>query len=164
MAIDWTLLVDVRDRHRQQAEEAVAHERSVVQAHEAHERDAERQWQRQLQLKQQHLDATRQAVSAGGCSVADLRDASDGARALDLDIAREARALVQAQAALMRQREVLAASLQRLREASAGLDKAQRMHQEARARCARLKLLRTEDVVEEAALRVWNQRQQRHDG
>jgi len=161
MGIDWNVLIGVRDRQRQQAEEVVAHERSVVQAHEARERDAERLWQRQLQAKQSHLDATRQAVSAGSCSVADLRHASDGTRALDLDIAREARALVEAQAALMRQRQVLAASLQRLREASVGLDKAQRMHQEARARCARLRLLRSEDVVEEAALRVWARR---HDG
>lgn len=156
MDMDWHSLIGVRDHQLRRAQQAAAEERRVTAMHEARERDAERQWQRQVQDRQAHEQGLRLQLRSQGATIGDLCRAGQGDQALVRQIEREAQALNEARMAVQQQRQLLAASLQRLRQASAGLEKAQRLQEEAQARCRRLHLLRMEDVVEEAALRVWS--------
>lgn len=155
MDMDWQSLIGVRDHQLRRAQEAAAEERRVTAMHEARERNAERQWQQQVRDRQEHERGLRLQLRTHGATIGDLCRAGQGDQALVRQIEREARALNEARLAVQQQHQLLTASLQRLRQASAGLEKAQRMQEEAQVRCRRLHLLRTEDVVEEAALRVW---------
>ncbi len=155
MDIDWKLLIGVRERRQQSAQEAVARERRATEAREAQARQVEGQWQRQVAAKAQHEQALRAAFGSGACKVAQLQQAGAWHGALDSRIAQEARALSQAQAQVADQRRLLAASLQRLRNTRVGLAKAQRIQQRVKAQCRDLQVLRLEDAVEEAAVQRW---------
>lgn len=155
MAIDWKLLIDVRERQKSVAMGIVARDREAAEESRAQLQQAEAWRQQQVQGKAQHWQATVGALSGGQCNVAQLRHAGAWSGALDARIAQAGQAAMQAGQAHAQREQVLEASRQQLRAASGELEKAQQMQQRARTERLRLMELRQDEAAEETASQSW---------
>ncbi|MGK6308615.1 serine kinase [Variovorax sp. DT-64] len=155
MAIDWKLLIDVRERQKSVAMGIVARDREAAEASHAQLQQAEARRQQEMQSKAQHWQATVGALSGGQCSIAQLRHAGAWSGALDAQIAQASRAAAQAGQAHAQREQVLEASRLQLRAASGELEKAQQMQQRARIERLRLTELRQDETAEETASQAW---------
>ncbi|MBT2324101.1 serine kinase [Variovorax paradoxus] len=155
MAIDWKLLIDVRERQKSAAMGIVARDRRAAEESLARLQQAEARRQQQVQNKAQHWQATVGALSDGQCSIAQLRHAGAWSGALDAQIAQAGRATAQAGQAHAQRELLLEASRKQLRAASGELEKAQQMQQRARTEALRVMELRQDETAEEAASKAW---------
>jgi hypothetical protein len=155
VAIDWKLLIDVRERQKSVATGIVARDREAAEESRAQLQQAEAQQQQQVHSKAQHWQATVGALSGGQCSVAQLRHAGAWSGALDARIAEASRAAAQAGQAHAQREQVLESSRLQLRAASGELEKAQQMHARARTERLRLMELRQDEAAEETASQAW---------
>jgi hypothetical protein len=157
MDIAWPTLIQVRERHQRAAQEAVAQERRETVACEARLAAADAQWRQEIEARASLWQRLREPTD-GALNVAQLSQASAWSRTLDGRIARAGDAVVAARRRLAQQEERLAASRQRLRDATGELSKAEQMQQrdlQARRRAAEL---RRDDRSEESATLVWRSR------
>lgn len=158
MSIDWKLLADVRERQKTVTMGVVARDRAAAEQSQAQLRQAEARQRQQVQNKVQHWEATRGALSGGGCSVAEFRHAGAWSGALDAQIAQAGEAAAQASRAHSEREQLLRQSRRELRAASGELEKAQQMQQRARTERLQLQELRLEDASEESSAQAWAMR------
>jgi hypothetical protein len=158
MAVDWKLLIEVRERQKRTAMEAVARDRAAADQSLALLQQAHAQLQQQIDAKAAHWQATTGALSGGACSVAQLRQASAWSGALDGHIATAATGVAQAQGLHQQREQVLQESRQRMRAAAGEVEKAQQMQQRRLQQQRRLHEARQEDVAEEVASVTWSSR------
>lgn len=161
MTIDWTLLVEVRERRRTSALELVARERRAAAESLAAWQQAQARQQQQVNAKLQHWQATAGALSGGECQVAHLRQAGAWSGALDALIAQAGEAAAQAGQAHAQRQQVLDASRLKLRTASGELEAAQQMQQRTRNEARRQREQRLDAATEEAAAQAWLSRRAR---
>lgn len=157
MAIDWKVLTQVRDRHKQVAQEEVARERRIVEQREAEARQAEERLQAQIESKAQLWERSITSQT-GGFSVAQLCQASTWSRTLDTRIAEAGTKLREAEQMAAQQQERLEMSRQQLRAAAGDLQKAEQMGLRARAAKQRLTETHMEGAAEDVALQIWTTR------
>lgn len=158
MAVDWKLLIEVRERQKRTAMEQVARDRSAAEESLALLQQAHAQLQQQVEAKASHWQATVGALSGGACSVAQLRQASVWSGALDGHIATAATGVAQAQGEHLQREQVLQESRCRMRAAAGEVEKAQQMQQRSVQERRRLQEARLEDVAEEVASVSWASR------
>lgn len=158
MAVDWKLLIEVRERQKRTAMEAVARDRAAADESLAGLRQAHAQLQQQIDAKAAHWQATTGALSGGACSVAQLRQASAWSGALDGHIASAATNVAQAQGVHQQREQLLNESRQRMRAAAGEVEKARQMQQRRLQQQRSLHEARQEDVAEEVASVAWSAR------
>lgn len=152
MSTDWPRLIQLRERQKLAAQQAVAQEREALQ----HRMGQLAQAHQVLGERQQHKQQLWQAQRAGGpIAVEQLRHASAYSRTLDRGIAEAAAGVGQAQQACRAQAGRLEQSRATLRSACADVQKAERMHERERAAARRLRAMRQDDAADEAALQAW---------
>lgn len=154
MNIDWKLLIQLRERHKLAAQEAVARERRAAQQQEARVRDAHDALADRVDAKARLW----QQANASALDMGALRQTAAWSRALDAQIANAGRSLGQAQQAAQQQYERLDHSRDELRGACGELNKAEQMHARALAAQRRRAELRAEDGAEEHAVQRWEAR------
>jgi len=159
-AIDWKLLIGVRERHKTTALEAVARDRRALQASQDQAQAAQAQWHHQVQTQAAHWQATSAALAGGGFKAAQLREAAAGSQALDAQIARAGQAAAQARELVSQHEARLDTSRGGLRAAEGELEKARQMQQRVHAQQLRAGELRQEDATEELAVQKWQERWQ----
>lgn len=158
MAVDWKLLIEVRERQKRTAMETVARDRAAADESLALLQQAHAQLQQQIDAKAAHWQTTAGALSGGACSVAQLRQASAWSGALDGHIAAAATGVAQAQGEHQQREQVLHESRRRMRTAAGEVEKAQQMQQRKLQQQRRLHEARQEDVAEEVASVAWSSR------
>lgn len=154
MSIDWGLLTQVRDRHKQRALEQLLRERRQAGLQQALLQEAKQQLQAEVQAKQQ-LWQQQVAGRAGGLCAADLRGASAWSRALDTRIAQAREGVQAADQAARQQQARVEARRRELSAAWGGLRKAERMGEQAQAEQRRERELRSDDQADETAAQRW---------
>ena len=154
MAIDWSLLIQVRERYKTVAHEALVREREVTQRREAEAAQAHNEVQQRIAAKQALWQSTS-VPAAGAISVASLRQTSAWSHALDGQIAQAAVAAGQAAQVAAQQQQQLEVKRRAMREAMGDLTKAEQMHERTRAEHRRRVDLRQEDATEDSASQVW---------
>lgn len=155
MNVDWKVLVDVRERQRQAALEAVVREREAADAGQVQAQLARDRLQLQMAAKAGHWQSTAGLLAGGDCSVAQLRQAGSWSRVLDREIAQAGQAALEAQAAALQRQQALEQSRRLLRAAAGELEKARQMQQRCRAEQQRLLDVRRDDATEDAAAQAW---------
>ena len=153
-ALDWTLLIGVRERRRDTVREALQRELHETAGREQRVRQAQDAWQAQVAAREAHAQATRQSTS-----VAALAQAGAWHGALDHRIAEHAQQLAQAREQLRRQQQVLAQARQALLKSEAELDQAREQQRQQRRAQRRVAELRSEDALEETGVQGWDARQ-----
>ncbi len=153
--IDWTLLIDVRERRKRSALEAMLADRRVADERRAAALQAQAQREQRVDAKRQHWLDVRHGASAEGCSVSQWRDASAWSGALDAQIAQHDDALRAAQAAAEASERGLDASRQRLRAAAGSVEKATQMQQRESAERQRRAEVHAEEDAEAVAAMAW---------
>ena len=154
-AIDWKLLIGVRERQKMAAQGVVARDREAAAQSHAQLRQAQARHAQQLQDKAAHWQATAGALAGGQCSIAQLRHAGAWSAALDARIGEAQQRAVEACQAHAQREEALDRSRQALRAASGELEKAQRMQERARAEQRALQEMRQDEAAEETASQQW---------
>jgi len=155
MSIEWKRLIDVRERHRQLAQEVVARDRRDVEESRSLALKARQQLEAQIAGKAAHWRSLSNSLDGQSCDVAGLRDASAWSRALDERIAQAGELVSQVQAVVALHQESLEASSAQLREAVACAERARQMQQRAQMQVQRRQDLRMDDAAEEAASQAW---------
>ena len=153
--IDWALLIDVRERRKRSALEAMLADRRIADERRAAAVQAQAQREQRVDAKRQHWMDVRHGASAHGCSVSQWRDASAWSGALDAQIAQHDGALRAAQRAAEASERVLETSRRRLHEAAGSVEKATQMQQREGAQRQRLAEARAEDETEAVAATAW---------
>lgn len=156
MAVDWKLLIEVRERQKRSAMEQVARDRAAADESLAHLQQAHAQLQQQVEAKTAHWQATVGTLSGGACSVAQLRQASAWSGALDGHIAAATMGVAQAQGRHLQREQVLQESRRRMRAAAGEVEKAQQMQQRSAQERRRQQEARQEDAAEEVASVAWS--------
>ena len=154
MNVDWKLLIDIRERHKLAAQESVAAQKRVVDAHEQVYTTAHAAWQEELSARTALWERTRSS-DGGALSVAQLSQATAWGHSLDRRIARAARKMDEARAQLAQQQLQLNAARRVLREAVGDLTKAQQMQERQAALTRAASERRQESATEEAAEQAW---------
>jgi hypothetical protein len=154
MTIDWKLLVQLRERHKLSAHEAVAQERRAAAEREAQLVQSRGALDEQVQAKA----ALWQQASAGSIDMGALRQTAAWSGALDRHIAQARRQVSEAEHLAYLQEQRLQQRRRELREACGDLTKAEQMQSRARAAQRRLAETRAEDVAEEHAVQRWTAR------
>jgi hypothetical protein len=154
--IDWDRLVDVRERRKRSALEAMlAERRAAERSREQLQREhAERE--QLVAAKVAHWQAARAALAEGGFDVAQLVAATAWSGALDAAIAQQHHVLQQAQAATAERERVLDASRAALRTAAGHVEKATRMRRRQMTQQQRSRDARVEALAEEVATTRWS--------
>jgi hypothetical protein len=150
-SLDWPLLVGVRERRRESAQEALQHEQQVTAVRVQEVQQAEADWRAQIAARATHAQQMRQAVT----SIAQLQQggAWDGALAQRI-LARE-HDLAVARQRLADQQNVLAEKRRALLKADAELEQARQMQQRHRQERRQLAELRLEDTLDETGAQTW---------
>ena len=154
MTIDWKLLVQLRERHKLAAHEAVVHERRVAQAREAQLMQSRGALDEQVQAKA----ALWQQASAGAIDMGALRQTAAWSGALDRHIAQARRQVSDAEHLAHLQAQRVEQRRTELRQACGDLTKAEQMQTRQRAAQRQLAETRAEDVAEEHAVQRWTAR------
>lgn len=155
MAIDWKLLIGVRERQKASALEAVARQRRTLEASQAQAQALHGQRLQQVEAQAAHWQATLAASSGGRLNALHLRDAAAGSRALDVQIARAGLAASRADAVVAQHQGQLDASRGELRSADGELMKARQMQERLQAQQRQARERQQEDAAEEGASRTW---------
>ena len=149
---DWQRLVDLRERRRTIALEAMSADRRAAERLEEGARSAQAGVARCEDAKAQHWQST---LAGSGLDVAQLCGAAAWSRALDgrIGAARDAfeDALAQARAG----ERALEASRERLRRAAGGVEQAGRMRERTQAAQRRTDDLRLDSTTEDFAAARW---------
>jgi len=153
--VDWALLIDVRERRKRSALEAMLADRRVDDERRSAVLQAQAQREQRVDAKRAHWTDTRQHAGANGCSVAQWRDASAWSGALDAQIAQHDDALRAAQAAAGESQRVLDASRRRLHEAAGSVEKASEMQRRQSAERQRRGEARADADAEAVAASAW---------
>jgi len=154
MTIDWKLLVQLRERHKLAAHEAVARERRV-----AHEREAQLLQSRgALDEQVQAKAALWQQASASTIDMGALRQTAAWSGALDRHIAQARRQVSDAEHLAYLQEQRVLQRRDELRQACGDLTKAEQMQTRERVARRQLAETRAEDVAEEHAVQRWTAR------
>lgn len=153
--IDWTLLIDVRERRKRSALEAMLAERRTADERRAAALQAQAQREQRVDAKRRHWLDLRHSAAADGCSVAQWRDASAWSGALDAQIAQHDDALRVAQAAAAESERALDASRRRLHAAAGSVEKATQMQQRASVQRLRHAEVRAEEEAESVSAMAW---------
>jgi hypothetical protein len=158
--IDWRRLLDLRERRRRLALEAMLADRRAADACAGAARAAEALLGQVQAARTSHW----QAVGAdAGLSVASLAGAAAWSRVLDERIARERAAVAEAEVQARAQARVLAQSRAALRRAAGGVEKATRLSERARSLGRRLEDARLEATAEDVAAALWAARRAQED-
>jgi len=154
MSIDWKLLVQLRERHKVSAQEAVAHERRAAQEREAQVMQSRGALDEQVQAKA----ALWQQASSGAIDMGALRQTAAWSGALDRHIAQARRQVADAEHLAYLQEQRVLQRRNELRQACGDLTKAEQMQDRARTAQRQLAETRAEDVAEEHAVQRWTAR------
>lgn len=154
MNVDWKLLIQIRERHKVAAQESVAGQKRVVEAHERIHADAVAAWQEELAARAALWERTR-GTDGGALSIAQLSQATAWGHTLDRRIARAARKMDEARGELAQQQLQLNAARRTLREAVGDLTKAQQMQERQAALARQASERRQESATEDAAEQAW---------
>lgn len=155
MAIDWTLLAQVRERQKLAAQEQVARDRQLLHESEQRAAQAQQQLQQQIDAKASLWQAPQGANADAPLGVGQLRQISAWSGALDGHIAAATTLLQHALEGVKQRRDVFETSRRCLRETCAELEKAREMHKRERIEQRRAMEVRREDGTEEGASKVW---------
>ncbi len=153
MAIDWKLLVHVREQQRLVASQALAQERELAVQREAQVRRAEGELAQQIDAKARLWQAA--AAPGVGLDMATLRDASAWSRALDGHIAQATGRLRMAEQGGQAQQQRVDQSAAELKAACGNVVKAEEMQTRVEAAVRRQRDVRAEEPAEEHAARLW---------
>lgn len=156
--IDWARLEEVRERRRRGALETMLTDRRAADAQAAALRAAEDARAVAQRAKASHWQA---AGSDPALNVGALAGAAAWSRVLDERIAREGAAVAQAQARAQAGARAAEASREALRRAAAGVEKAARFAQQARAQDRRREDARLESTADDLAAARWAARRPR---
>jgi hypothetical protein len=156
-ALDWPLLVGVRERRRESAQEALQHEQRVTAAREHELRQADEAWRAQIAARSAHTQHMRTGVT----SVAQLQQGGAWDGALAQRILARQRDVAAAQQRLAAQQAVLAEKRRALLKADAELDQARQMQQRSRRERRQVAELRLEDTLDETGAQTWQAMRQR---
>lgn len=154
MKVDWKLLIQIRERHKLAAQEAVAAQKRVVEAHEQIHSAASNAWQEELAARVALWERTR-GGDGGALSIAQLSQATAWGQTLDRRIARAARTMDEARGQLAQHQLQLTAARRALRDAAADLTKAQQMQERQAALARSASERRQEAATEDAAEQTW---------
>ena len=154
MSIDWKLLVQLRERHKLAAHEAVVRERRAAQEREAQLMQSRGALDEQVQAKA----ALWQQASAGSIDMGALRQTAAWSGALDRHIAQARRQVSDAEHLACLQEQRVEQRRNELRQACGDLTKAEQMQTRERAAQRQLAETRAEDVAEEHAVQRWTAR------
>jgi hypothetical protein len=155
MSIDWKLLIDVRERRKKIALEAMLVNRRAAERSRSEAQQAQAQWQRRVDAKLDFWQATRLATAGGSFSVSQLSDAAGWSGALDAQIAQQSVTVQQAQCAFRECEQMLEASRGRLCHAAGGVEKAERMHKRDKAMLRRVDEARFDAAIEGSTSTAW---------
>jgi len=158
MSIEWDRLVDVHERRKKLALEAMLAERRAAEHSRAQAQREHAEWQQLVAAKATHWQAARGVFTSGGFNVAQLCDAAAWSGALDAAIAQQGQVVQQAQAASDERERALDASRAALRTAAGHVEKAARMQQRDLTERQRVSDARVEAVAEEFAATRWSAR------
>ena len=158
MNIDWKLLIDVRERRKKIALEAMLADRRAAEQSRGEARQAQAQWQRRVEAKVDLWHATRGAMAGGSFSVAQLCDATAWGGALDAQIAQEGVVVQKAQSMAHEREQVLEMSRGQLRHAAGGVEKAAHMQKRGNSLQRRVDEARTDAATEAVAATAWASR------
>lgn len=153
MAIDWKLMIDLRERQRTTASDLVQRQRQVVA-----ESEAEVQAARMRLVQQQDSKAAlwNGISNAKACTIDEMQRASAWSRALDGKVAEAAQAVHQALVVAQEKHAVLEQRRRELRAAMAELEKAKEMQQRLLTGQRRAAEARADEVVDEWAANQWS--------
>ncbi len=154
MSVDWKLLVQLRQRHKLAAHEAVVRERRAAQEREAQLMQSRGALDEQVQAKA----ALWQQASAGTIDMGALRQTAAWSGALDRHIAQARRQVSDAEHLAYVQDQRVEQRRSELRQACGDLSKAEQMQARDRAAQRQLAETRAEDVAEEHAVQRWTTR------
>lgn len=161
MSIAWETLIDVRERRKQLALAAMVAERRIVEQSRAQTQLAQAEQQRCIDAKSRHWQSIRDAAAQGAVNVARLCDAVAWSNALDAGISRHNTIVQQAQADTTECEQRLVARSHSLRQAVAGLMKAEQMRERRRAQQRLVSDARADSAIDDFASITWAGRQVR---
>ncbi len=157
MAVDLKRLIEIRERHRCVAQQALVQEQRATEAQHAALQSAQAEWQRQVAARAQlWTDAARSADAGSSLSVSALRDMSAWSGSLDGGIVRAAQAAKDSERDLALQQARLEERRAHLRRAAGALGKAEALHERVCAESRGIAERRLDDAVDEAATQVWS--------
>ncbi len=156
MAVDLTRLIQVRERRRLAAQQAVVQQQRATEAQQAAVWSAQAEWQRQVtaQAELWH-DAGGGASSSAGLSVSALRDLSAWSGSLNGGIQRAADAVQDSEQVLAVECANLDERRAQLRQAAGALSKAETLHERVSRDLRRAAEWRLDDAADEAATQGW---------
>ena len=154
MSIDWKLLVQLRERHKLAAHEAVVRERRAAQEREAQLMQSRGALDDQVQAKA----ALWQQASAGTIEMGALRQTAAWSGALDRHIAQARSQVADAEHLAYLQEQRVLQRRDELRQACGDLTKAEQMEMRDRTAQRQLAETRADDVAEEHAVQRWTAR------
>jgi hypothetical protein len=149
---DWQRLVDLRERRRTIALEAMGADRRVAEQRAGEARQAQSHVAQCEAARTGHWQAT---VASAGLSVGQLCDAAAGGRALDARIAAARHAFDAALDEAHAAERLLEASRERLRRAAGGVEKAGRMQERTQLAQRREADARLDAATEDVAAARW---------
>lgn len=149
--LDWPMLIGVRERRRESAQEALQREQQVTAEREHDVRRADADWRAQIAARAAHSQQMRSAVT----SVAQLQQGGAWDGALAHRIVARQRDLALAQQRLAEQQQVLAEKRRAVLKADAELEQAKQMQQRQRQERRQLAELRLEDTLDETGAQTW---------
>lgn len=155
MTFDWQRLIDIRERRRKIALEALVIEQRAVGQSRMQLQSAQAVLQQRVSAKSGHWSAIRHAMTAGEFNVSQLRDATAWGSALDVQIAHQDRIVQQAHAVMMERQQGLAVRRRAVHAAAASVAKAQRMLEREQLQQQRLDELRNDAVIDDLASSSW---------
>ena len=158
--IEWQRLLDLRERRRRLALEAMQADRRVADARAGAAHAAGAALARAHDTLAGHWQA---AAAAPGLSVASLADAAAWSRVLGERIARERLAAAEAEALAQAGARALARSREALRRAAGGVEKATQLSERARSLGRRLEDARLEAGAQDLASARWSARRAQED-
>ena len=164
MSIAWKTLVEVRERRRQLALAAMLVEQRAVEQSRAGMQLAQAERQRYIDAKSAHWEGIHDAMSQGTGNIAQLANAAAWSGVLDTRISQHNALVLQAQMATRACEARLASSSQFLRQAAAGLMKAEQMWERQRVQQRRATEAGADSAIEELAPITWAARQMRRAG
>lgn len=153
MAIDWKLMIDLRERQRTTASDLVQRERKAVAESEAEVHAAR---MRLVQQQDSKAALWNDITTAQACTIDQMQRASAWSRALDGKVAQAAHAVHDALVVAQQKNAVLEQRRQELRAAMGELEKAKEMQQRLLAGQRRAAEARADEVVDEWAANQWS--------
>jgi len=156
--IDWARLVEVRERRKKLALQAMlADRREAERSRAAAQREADER-ERRVAAKLAHWQAARGALASGAFNAAQLGTATAWSGVLDAGIAQQDGTLRDAHAALAERERVLDTSRAALRRAASGVQKVVTLQQREHERAGRIAEARLDALNEDLAATRWSAR------